>query len=78
MLIGKKQQKPVSISKEHEAEYRVENQETEFAKYIADCKALAFYDTGVTAEKGDRLITLSTCEYTRKNGRFAVVAKKIA
>ena len=34
MLIGKKQQKPVSISKEHEAEYRVENQETEFAKYI--------------------------------------------
>ena len=26
---------------------------------------------------GDRLITLSTCEYSRQNGRMVVVAKKI-
>ena len=32
---------------------------------------------GVTAEYGDRLITLSTCEYSRQNGRMVVVAKKI-
>ena len=26
---------------------------------------------------GDELLTLSTCEYTYKNGRFVVVAKKV-
>ena len=35
------------------------------------------YDTGVTAEYGDQLLTLSTCEYTYPNGRFVVVAKKV-
>lgn len=49
----------------------------DFDDYIAKCKALAIYDTGVTAEYGDRLITLSTCEYSRQNGRMVVVAKKI-
>lgn len=43
--------------------------------YIAECKALALYDTGVSAEYGDQLITLSTCEYSRTNGRMVVVAK---
>lgn len=36
--------------------------ENDFNAYIAKCKELALYDTGVTAEYGDRLITLSTCE----------------
>ena len=44
---------------------------------IAKCKELALYDTGVTAEYGDKLITLSTCEYSRQDGRMVVVAKKI-
>lgn len=38
----------------------------------------ALYDTGVTAEYGDRLLTLSTCEYSRNNGRMVIVAKRIA
>ena len=33
------------------------------------------YDTGVLAEYGDKLISLSTCEYSRNNGRLVVVAK---
>ena len=49
----------------------------DFDDYISKCKELSFYDTGVTAEYGDRLITLSTCEYSRQNGRMVVVAKKI-
>lgn len=49
----------------------------DFDAYISKCKELSFYDTGVTAEYGDRLITLSTCEYSRQNGRMVVVAKKI-
>ena len=51
--------------------------EKEFAAYVAKCKELALYDTGVTAEYGDRLITLSTCEYSAQNGRLVVVAKKV-
>ena len=45
--------------------------------YIGKCKELALYDTGVTAGYGDRLITLSTCEYSAQNGRLVVVAKKV-
>lgn len=41
------------------------------------CKELSFYDTETIAKYGDKLITLSTCEYSNKNGRLVVVAKKI-
>ena len=47
----------------------------EFNSFIEKCKELALYDTGVTAEYGDKLITLSTCEYSHTNGRLVVVAK---
>lgn len=52
--------------------------EEAFNAYVEKCKELALYDTGVTAEYGDRLITLSTCEYSAQNGRLVVVAKKVA
>lgn len=60
--------------------YQFVNADTadEFNAYINKCKGLALYDTGVTAEYGDKLITLSTCEYSRNNGRMVVVAKKAA
>ena len=51
--------------------------EDEFNAYVEKCRELALYDTGVTAEYGDRLITLSTCEYSAQNGRLVVVAKKV-
>ena len=49
----------------------------DFDAFISQCKALALYDTGVTAEHGDKLLTLSTCEYSRNNSRMVVVAKRI-
>lgn len=49
----------------------------DFDAFIAQCKELALYDTGISAEYGDSLITLSTCEYSRNNGRMVVVAKRI-
>lgn len=49
----------------------------EFNTLLSKCKELSFYDTGVTAEYGDKLITLSTCEYSRNNSRLVVVAKRI-
>lgn len=36
----------------------------------------ALYDTGVSIEMGDRMITLVTCAYHTDNGRFVVVARE--
>ena len=52
--------------------------EEEFDEYIATCKELAFYDTGITPVYGDKLICLSTCEYTLVNGRLVVMARRIS
>lgn len=46
----------------------------EFDAFVAECKALSVYDTGITPEYGDKLICLSTCEYTHANGRLVVAA----
>ena len=51
--------------------------EKEFNSYLNEMAALSLYDTGVTAAYGDKLLTLSTCDYQEKKGRFVVVAKKI-
>lgn len=50
----------------------------EFDQFVHQCQALSLYDTGVTAGYGDKLICLSTCEYSQTNGRLVVVAKQIA
>ncbi len=67
--------------------------EEEFDQFIADVKGAAFtsggyaggsfYDTGITPKYGDKLLTLSTCEYSvrdpdgEKNGRFVIMAVRI-
>ena len=48
--------------------------EEEFYKFVSTCKSLSFYDTGITPVLGDKMITLSTCEYSQDNGRLVVVA----
>lgn len=53
------------------------NSEEQYNEFITKCQELSFYNTGKTASYGDKLITLSTCEYSQKNGRMVVVAKKI-
>ncbi len=52
--------------------------ELEFNSNMNEMAAASLYDTGVTASYGDRLLTLSTCDYQEKNGRFVVVAKKVS
>ena len=47
--------------------------EDDFDYYVKNVKERALYDTGVDAHYGDELITLSTCSYQVKNGRFVVV-----
>lgn len=52
--------------------------EKEFNSAMNEMAALSLYDTGVTASYGDKLLTLSTCDYQETKGRFVVVAKKIS
>ena len=73
----------VCVFKTHASEgfpyHRFENAATkvEFDEFVSTVKRLQFYETGVSAEYGDKLLCLSTCEYTLGDGRFVVVAKRI-
>ena len=49
----------------------------EFDNYVMQCKERSLYDITLTAKYGEKLLTLSTCEYSRDNGRMVVVAKWI-
>ena len=49
----------------------------DFADYVSVCQARALYDTGIFAEYGDKLLTLSTCDNITDNGRLLVIAKRI-
>lgn len=51
--------------------------EAAYDTFIEAVKKRSLYDTGMTAVYGDKLLMLSTCEYSRENGRMVVVAKKI-
>lgn len=48
----------------------------DFADYVSACKARALYDTGISAQYGDKLLTLSTCDNITDDGRLLVIAKK--
>lgn len=50
--------------------------EKEYQEFIDKSKEIQLYDTEVSAEYGQQLITLITCEYSQSNGRLIVVAKK--
>ena len=52
--------------------------QAEFDEFVGAIKDMAFYETGITPEYGDKLVCLSTCEYTQVNGRFVVVARRIS
>ena len=51
--------------------------EAEFNDYVQNAKKASLYKIDATASYGDKLMTLSTCEYSQTDGRLAVVAKKI-
>ncbi len=44
--------------------------------YLQQCQRYAIWQTEDLPETGTGLLTLSTCEYSRKNGRLVVVAAK--
>ncbi|MCM1157635.1 MAG: class B sortase [Bacteroidales bacterium] len=50
--------------------------EEEFMDFVNNIKRMSIIDTGVEVQYGDKLVTLSTCAYHVKDGRFAVVGRK--
>lgn len=54
------------------------NDEKKFKYFKDNVFSIRLYDTNIDIEKDDQFITLSTCEYTEKNGRFVIIAKKIS
>lgn len=57
--------------------YKTLNTEIIFNEYIYNAKQESIYDTGITPQFGDEIITLSTCNYHTEDGRFVVMARKI-
>ena len=53
------------------------NSADEFYSAMDEMARISLYDTGVSADYGDKLITLSTCDSSEEDGRFVVVAKKV-
>ena len=49
----------------------------QFARYCAFIAQNQCYDTGITIQPSDRLLTLSTCAYHTADGRFLVVVRQI-
>lgn len=48
-----------------------------FQEFVENVKAASFYDTGVTPEYGDQLLTLSTCSYHTDRGTFVLVCRRV-
>ncbi|MBE5808392.1 MAG: sortase [Clostridiales bacterium] len=48
-----------------------------YREWIKQLDAAKCYDTGVDCRFGDQFVTLSTCAYHQKNGRFVVVARRV-
>ena len=51
--------------------------EDDYTRFINKCCELSYYDTGIKPNYKEKLITLSTCDYTTENSRLVVVAKEI-
>ncbi len=52
--------------------------QTEFEGFLTYLKADSLYETGVTVDTSDQILTLSTCSRDYENARFTVHAKKAA
>lgn len=49
----------------------------DYGNFLSTIKSKSMYDTKVEVSSSDTILTLSTCDYGRSNGRFVVQAKLI-
>ena len=54
------------------------SEKEQFEEYLSGIQKLSIYDTGGSAEYGDQLVTLSTCDRSIEDGRFIIVGRKIS
>lgn len=57
--------------------FTVTGDPTVYESFVRECLTRSLYETGETAVYGRRLLTLSTCEYSQKNGRMVIVAVRV-
>lgn len=50
--------------------------EDSFHAYVTGALEESLYDTGAEAYYGDELLTLSTCDYTKAEGRLVIIARR--
>ena len=48
-----------------------------YGEFVKSIKEKSEFDTGIEVSKNDTILTLSTCDYSIKNGRYVVHAKLI-
>lgn len=56
----------------------VDLDEERYNAYVDEVLSRSVIDTGIRPQYGEQLLTLSTCEYSTENGRFVVVARRMA
>ena len=56
----------------------VDMDEESYNAYVEEVCHRSDVDTGIRPAYGEQLLTLSTCEYSTDNGRFVVVARRVA
>ncbi len=76
-IIGVLRVPAVEEEKSFYLDMQAENEE-QYERYVDTVKDRSLYDCGVEMEEKTPLLTLVTCEYSRKEGRMIVVAKKIS
>ena len=52
--------------------------EYDFHHFVDSIRSVSIYNNGVKFTYGDKLLTLSTCEYSQENGRFVIIARRIS
>ena len=53
------------------------NDESTYNYFVENVKSLSMYDIDITPHYGEKIVTLSTCNYHTRDGRFVVCAKKV-
>ena len=56
----------------------VDMDEESYNAYVEEVCRRSDVDTGIRPAYGEQMLTLSTCEYSTDNGRFVVVARRVA
>ena len=49
----------------------------EYQDFLYSIKNKSLYDTGISIDRNDHILTLSTCTYEFDNARFVIHAKKV-